>query len=58
MMQGGEITELAWKIRVNSPSINWAVITAESAKGGVEKLLVAIIALPNQVKVYFLPLPP
>jgi len=58
VLQGGQSAQISWTIEVRVPGINWVAIVAHTPKGGVEKLLVTIFALPHKTEVFWTPLPP
>ena len=56
MLQSNQTVGVSWKIRVKVPSISWALVTASTPKGGTEKLLMVIKALPRTTTVITVPI--
>lgn len=52
LLEAGQTVGISWRIRVEVPSINRAVIAACTSKGGVKRLLVTMIALPHKTLMF------
>ncbi len=58
MLKAGQTIGISWRIYVEVPSINRGAIAAYTSKGGVDRLLVTMIALPRKTLMFIKQLKP